>query len=101
MPEYSNTSLKLNIISLQEDFGRDKGRWVGELEEEYEDLREEGEEEYEREMGKYRALMKAWVEERRAAKDEHGRDRAEKPYSAGWSKIQIKLPRSWIIDTGS
>ena len=81
--DYTNTNLKLNIITLQQDFESDKAKWLASMKQEYEDLKEEFEDQYEKELVQYRAEMKNWIETRRQSKEQHERQRTEKRDSSG------------------
>jgi len=82
--EYTSTLLKLNIITLQQEFEVDKQTWLLEIEEEFEDLKAEHEEDYEEAMRQYNAVMKIWLNLRRQAKTQ----KAERPYSVGRGESQ-------------
>src|SRR5581483_6058550 len=57
---YTNTTLKLNIIELPSKPDEELEMWKKDIDDDVQDMEEENEETYEREMASYRAKLRKW-----------------------------------------
>lgn len=71
--DYDNTSLKLSIVEIPVDYKEDKLAWQRAIEEEFNDLKDEYDENFEIEIHNYNQEMQKWMSDRHAAQKKRGR----------------------------